>query len=137
MKNLYLSTLSVVIMALLVFVSCSSDDDNNGSGDGFLIGEWQECDSSGKIRNDASDNEVMHVFFLSNGTGKAWSVTKGKVDKYSTTFNYSCSYNNNSGVLSITTTSSYYTSDIGQTETVHFSYNNNILLLGEIYYIKK
>jgi len=138
MKKMYfwsLLTFMMVAMLSIGFVSCGSDDDNDSS-DGILVGEWQECESDGVFRNDATDYEVMHMRLRADGTGDWWSVSKGKEDSHKYSFNYSGSINGTSGTITMTITSSTNSSDIGRSQTVTVTYINEILHSGEIYYKK-
>lgn len=110
---------------------------SDGTGDeeaNFFVGEWQECDSYGNLRNDNTDIEVTHFNFHSDGTADLWAVTRGKVVDYTKySMNYSYTYSGNSGTMSWTITSSPDQTDIGQKYKVPFTYENDILLLGNVY----
>ena len=113
----------------------TNDDDD--SSNGILVGEWQECESDGVFRNDATDYEVMHMRLRADGTGDWWSVSKGKEDSHKYSFNYSGSINGTSGTITMTITSSTNSSEIGQSASQRVTYENGILHAGEIYYKKK
>jgi hypothetical protein len=137
-KKYFWSLLTFMMVAMLSFgiTSCGSDDDDD-STDGVLVGEWQECESNGVFRDDATDNEVMHMRLRSNGTGDWWSVTKGKEDAHKYSFNYSGSISGTSGTITMTITSSTYSSEVGMSASQRVTYENEILHAGEIYYKKK
>ncbi len=132
-----LVTMIMVVFVSVGFVSCGSDDDNGDGGNSVLVGEWQECESNGVFKNDATDNEVMHMRFRSDGTGDWWSVTKGKVDSHKYSFNYSGSINGTSGLITMTITSSTISSEVGMSGTQNVTYVDGILRTGAIYYKKK
>ncbi len=102
----------------------------------FLVGEWVDCNASGTLRNDATDYEVMHMKLYSDNKGDFWSISKGKKDEDWYSFYYSYTLNGTAGTLTITITSSSTPAEVGQTETMPFTYNNGILHVGEIYYKK-
>lgn len=138
-RDLLWSMLTLVMVSMLSvgFMSCGSDDDDDTGENPILVGEWQECSSDGVFLDDATNYEVLHMRFRSDGTGDFWSVTKGKEDKYKYSFNYSCSFNGTSGTITQTITSSTNSSEVGLSGTVPVSYENGILHAGEIYYKKK
>ena len=123
----------VIAMLSISLASCGDDDDNGN----VFVGEWQECNSKGVFRNDASDDEVCHLKFRANGTGDFWSVSKGKEDAYKYSFEYSSDMKGASGTLTLTITSSTDASEIGNVESGDVTFENGILLAGEIYYKKK
>ena len=134
------SILTIVMAAMLSIslTSCGSDDDaDNNRNSSFLVGEWQECNSKGVFKDDATDEEVHHARFRANGTGDYWTVTKGKEDEYKYSFEYSCSLKGTSGTLTLITTSSIYSSETGRCESAEVTYVNGILHGGDIYYKKK
>ena len=102
-----------------------------------MVGEWQECNSKGVFKDDATDEEVHHARFRANGTGDYWSVTKGKEDSHKSSFTYSISINGTSGTITLTTTSSTNSSEVGKSESAEVTYVNGILHGGDIYYKKK
>lgn len=113
------------------------DPDNPNLLDGpFPVGSWQECTPEGILMNDATDEEVMHMNIYSNGTGDWWSVTKGQVNEFKFSFTYSGTFTETSGTCTMTIVSCTDQSFIGMTETTPFTYENNILFNGEVYYKK-
>lgn len=113
-----------------------TNEDN--PNENFLIGEWQECDIYGTLKDDAVYNEVIHINFNSDGTAGFWAVTKGQVldnSKYS--LNYTYTLNGNSGTMYWNITASPIQSEVGQNLTLPFTYKNEILLLGNVYLKKK
>lgn len=117
--------LSFAMVALfsVLFASCGSDDDEDENP---LVGQWQECNSSGTLIDDETGTEVFHVIFRSNGTGEFWSVTRGDRKK-GNSFDYSCSFDDStSGVINF--------KEKDRTYSYRFSVNNGLLHLGEIYY---
>ena len=139
MKKIYFNIMTTLMVTILSigFISCNNDDDNGNDSDFVLIGEWQECESNGVFRDDATDYEVMHLQFLSDGTGNWWSVSNGKKDSYKYSFNYSSSINGTSGTITIIITSSTRSSNINHSSSLYVSYKNGILRIGDIYYKKK
>ena len=129
------SMMAIMMVAMLsISLASCGDDDDNGN---VIVGEWQECNSKGVFRNDASDDEVLHLSFRANGTGDFWSVSKGKEDAYKYSFEYSSDMKGASGKLTLTITSSTISSEIGNIESGDVSIENGILSTGEIYYKKK
>jgi hypothetical protein len=102
----------------------------------FPVGKWQECNAEGVLLNEATDYEVMHMNFYSDGTGDFWSVTKGIVDHDKYSFNYTISMSGNSGSITQTITASNYEPQVGERYTASFTYENGIFHVGEIYYKK-
>lgn len=125
-RNVFLTLFAILMAAMMIcFVSsCGSDDDEDENP---LVGQWQECNSSGTLIDDETGYEVHHVIFRSNGTGEYWSVTKGKRDSgYS--FDYSCSFDGStSGVITEKRAED-------KTSSCRFNFTNGILHMGEIYY---
>ena len=99
-----------------------------------VIAEWMECTSDGTLKNDATDNEVMHLKFYSNNTADWWTVTQGKVDSHYSSIQYSYTLDGSSGTFTQTIIKSSDPSEVGQTITIPITYKDGILLLGEIYY---
>ena len=142
-KSWSMMAIMMVAMLSISLASCGDDDDNGNvivgewQDSNVFVGEWQECNSKGVFRNDASDDEVLHLSFRANGTGDFWSVSKGKEDAYKYSFEYSSDMKGASGKLTLTITSSTISSEIGNIESGDVSIENGILSTGEIYYKKK
>lgn len=98
------------------------------------IAEWMECTSDGTLKNDATDNEVMHLKFYSNNTADWWTVTQGKVDSHYSSIQYSYMLDGSSGTFTQTIIKSSDPSEVGQTITIPITYKDGVLLLGEVYY---
>lgn len=111
-------------------------DEEEYSGDDFLVGEWKEIDARGNFLDDATNTEVHHVKFYPNKTADYWSVTKGTKDKLSYSFAYSYTLNGTSGNITMTITASQNGPQVGYTETVPFNYEYGIFDIGEISYKK-
>lgn len=130
----FFGLLTVVMLAALsmVFVSCGDDDDADVPS--WVVGSWQECNSYGKVYDDATNYEVHHMTVYSNGTGRMWFVTKGSEDD-AFTFRFSIASEGTTGTITMTVTSGKYA---GETETVSYTYENGILSTsgGEILYKK-
>jgi len=138
MKKYRWLLLSFMMIAIIGvgFASCNDDDDEDSK---VLVGQWQECESDGVLRDDAKDYEVAHLVLRSDGTGDYWSMTKGKKDRGACSFDYSYTLKGTSGrfTMTLTATDGYYDEDeIGETESVGFTLIDGIFLLGEIYYKK-
>lgn len=111
---------------------------DNTPEDNFFVGEWQECDSYGNLKNDAVYSEVVHITFNTDGTANFWAVTNGQVlenSRYS--LNYTYTLNGNTGTMNWYITASPVQSEVGQNMTLSFIYDNEILRLGNIYLKKK
>lgn len=125
-------TFMMVVMLSMGFASCSSDDDDStGSA---LAGHWQECKSDGKVIDDATNYEVMHMKLQTNGKGEWWTVTKGKEDNYKYSFNYTYTLNGTSGKVTMTITESTNAKEVGKSQSTSFTLIDGILHAGEIYY---
>jgi len=99
-----------------------------------LLAEFQECDVSGVLINDATDYEAMHMKLYNDGTGDWWTVSKGIEDALKYSFTYTYTLNGTTGTATQTVTSSTNPAYIGMRETQQFTYSNGILHGGEIYY---
>lgn len=102
------------------------NEGNDNQEDANLLGEYQECDANGTLRDDATQSEVFHIKLYNDGTGEFWSVTKGKVDEnFIYSFTYTYTFNGNSGTLTQTYTNGVLS---GYTETGDFTYSNGIFI---------
>lgn len=93
-----------------------------------LLGEFQECGADGTLRDDATDDEVLHLKFYTDGTGYFWSVTKGQKDDHSYNFTYTVNFSGTTGTMVMTITSCPdEPSLVGLTETVSVTYSDGII----------
>ena len=99
-----------------------------------LLAEFQECNVSGVLYDDATGSEVMHMKLYTDGTGDWWTVTKGVVDNFKYTFSYTYILNGTTGTVTQTIISSDESAYIGHSQTLAITYSNGILHGGEIYY---
>jgi len=84
MKKLFL------LLSIITFVSCSSDDDNTKSGKSEIVGKWQTTERKGNLESDVWETYKNIIEeFTSDGR---CIVTES--DGYTTTTTYSISGSN-------------------------------------------
>ena len=103
MKKYFQIVLTVILTVLMCFSITSCDSDSDGDENAVsnpLVGSWQECDENGVLLDDATEFQVFHITFNSDGTGILWIVNRGK-RVGSGTFEYTYKMKGSSGILSM------------------------------------
>lgn len=116
-----------MVLAMVMGVglmSCSSDDDNDDSGDlneyeKALVGKWRSID-------DETNTEVMTLQLNSNRTGRWECYYKGKLENSSNLKNWMA-----------TDKRLFTTYENGESESGEYSMNGDKVLIGEILYQKQ
>ena len=139
MKKWFFSLITLMAMtfATVTLASCG-DDDDEGNVAGWMVGTWNECNSSGTVYNETTSTEMLHMTFNSNGTGRWWATNKGNVtDWYEFRFSGSGTDNSVTGTITVTSSSNSSRYPVGASEsgTITLS-DKGIMHTGAVYYKK-